>query len=376
MKKIISISPYFPPRLGGGEQRARDLSEHLAKKGHQVEVFTSDIDCPKNKQLKSTKNLKIHYLPAREFAHTPIIPSLFSKLMNIPKDSIIDINAGIALSPEIGLLISKLRSIPYIVHFRADPPISGSWGFLLKTYKKLFLSKVLKNANRIIALNKDYKNLISKRYILSKNKIIVIPNATDFRIIKENKLRIRKLKCLLFVGRFTSEKNITSIIEALSLLKNKDLRFFLAGDGEDKQKLITLIKELGLKKQVIFLGELNRKKLYKEYLKSDLVILPSKVECFSSVLLEAMATGVPIIASDIPGTRSVIKDNYNGILVEPTPEKIAEAIDKLIKNPKLREKLARNGLKEVKKYSWDKIVEQTEKVYEEVLREHNKKQKK
>ena len=88
------------------------------------------------------------------------------------------------------------------------------------------------------------------------------------------------------------------------------------------------------------------------------------------VLLEAMARGLPVIATNIPAVKNVIKNNYTGLLVEPTPEKIAEAIEKLIKNPKLREKLARNGLKEVKKYSWDKIVKQTEQVYREVLKEH------
>ena len=131
--KIIFLSPYFPPRLGGGEQRALDISKNLSRRKNQVEVFTSNICSPKDKQLKSTKNLKIHYLPAKEIAHTPIIPSLYKELMKIPKDSIIDINVGIALTPEIGMIVSKLRKIPYIVHFRADSPKSGKLGFLLNT---------------------------------------------------------------------------------------------------------------------------------------------------------------------------------------------------------------------------------------------------
>ena len=85
------------------------------------------------------------------------------------------------------------------------------------------------------------------------------------------------------------------------------------------------------------------------------------------VLLEAMATKTAIIASDIPGIRSVIKNNYNGLLVKPTPEKIAKAIEELINNPKLRLKLTENGIKEVKKYTWDNVIGETEKIYREVI---------
>lgn len=367
--KIVQITSYYPPQHGGAVQRVRDLSERLAKKGHQVEVFTSDIGCPKNKQLKSSKNLKIHYLKSKEFAHTTIIPFLFNKLMKIPKDSIMHVHIGHVLVPEIAWLVSKLRGIPFVAHVRSDTTPSGKLGFLLPLYKRLFLKKVLRGSDKIIVLTRDYKEIISKKYNINLNKIIDIPNATDFNVINDlNHKHKNKNLNLLFVGRLSNEKNVDKIIEAMFRLKSKNINLFLAGDGEDKQKLIDLVKEKRLEKQAIFLGNLDRKRLYKQYLNSNLLLLPSKVECFSSTLIEAMATGTPIIASDIPGTRNIIKNGYNGLLVEPTPEKIAEAIEKLIKNPKLREKLAENGLKEVKKYSWDKIVEQTEEVYKEVLK--------
>jgi glycosyltransferase involved in cell wall biosynthesis len=372
---IIQIFPYYPPHMGGAEQRIRTLSERLAKKGHKVEVFTSDIGCPKDKQLRSTKNLKIHYLPGKKFGNLVIMSSLYKELKKVPQDSIMHMHVVHMFTPEIIRLVSKIRKIPYIIHIRGD--LSSSKIFIrkvLECYKEVFLKRTLKDSHKLIVLTEDYKKMILNRYKLNLDNIYTIPNATDFKIIDKKEIHLSfELNNLLFVGRLTEEKNVDSIIHALYLLKNKSINFKIVGEGEYKKKLINLIKELNLNKRVIFLGELNRKNLYKEYLKSDLVILPSKYECFSSVLLEAMATGVPIIASDIPGTRNVIKNGHNGLLVKPTPEKIAEAIDKLIKNPKLREKLARNGLKEVKKYSWDKIVEQTERVYEEVLREHSKK---
>ena len=371
--KVIQIVSYFPPHLGGMELRVKELTEKLAKKGHKVEVFTSDIGCPKDKQLKSTKNLKINYLPAWEFAHTPIIPSLFSRLMKIPKNSIMHLHIAQALTPEIVWLVSKIRKIPYITHIRGNPEISGRFGFLLAPYKKLFLRKVLIDSNKIISLNEDYKNIFSKMYNLPKKKIITIPNATTFEPI--NKIRIRPVKNILFVGRLSMEKNILKLVESFSLLKNKNITLNIVGEGEKRDEIEQLIKKKKLK-NITLHGRKEKEELINIYKSSDIFILPSEYECFSSTLLEAMATGTPIIASNVLGTRNIIKDNYNGLLVKPTPKGIAKAIEKLTANPKLRQRLAKNGLKEVKKYSWNKIVKQTEDVYKEVLEEHAKKNKK
>ena len=373
--KIIQVTPYYPPHLGGMEQRIRDLSERLAKKGHDVEVFTSNIRYPKNKQIKSTKNLKIHYLKSWEFAHTPIAPSLFFRLMRIPKDSIMHVHVSQPLVPEIAWLVSKLRGIPYVAHIRGDPDKSGKLGFLLPFYKKIFLKRVLKDSNKVIVLTKDYKYFISKKYNLSLKKITSIPNSTNFSIIQNNKKENNPKKKLLFVGRLSVQKNIPVLLESFNRLikRNHNLELDIVGDGEEKEDIINFINKNGLNNKVILFGRLEGKKLKKMYKNSDIFLLVSKDEGFSTTLLEAMATSTPIIASDILGTRSVIKKGYNGLLVKPTPENIAEAIEKLIKNPKLRERLAKNGLKEVKKYSWNKIIAQTEKVYREVLKEHNKK---
>ena len=117
------------------EHIAKEISESLAKRGHQVKVFTSDTGCKKGK-LRSTKNLKIHYLKSWEFAHTPIIPSLFFKLLKISKDSIMHIHIAQAFIPEVVYLISKIKKIPYIAHIHGDTKPSGKFGFLLSLYKR------------------------------------------------------------------------------------------------------------------------------------------------------------------------------------------------------------------------------------------------
>lgn len=366
--RIIHIIPHFYPYIGGMELRVKDLTKKLTGKGHEIEIFTSDMGCEEGR-LKSTKNLKINYLKSWEFAHTPIILSLFWRLMKIPKDSIMHVHVAQAFVPEIVYLVSRIRGIPYIAHVRAEVEPSGKFGFLLGIYKKIFLKKVLQNANKIIALNEDYKNLIIKKYNILKNKLKVIPNATTYNIIKKN---INKnVSNILFVGRLSIEKNVPKIVEAIVLLKNEVI-LNIVGEGEKRNEIKELIKERKLK-NVILHGRKEGVDLLKIYKKADIFLLPSEYECFSSTLLEAMATGTPIIASDIPGTRNIIKNNYNGLLVKPTAEEIAKAIEKLIKNSKLRKRLVENGLKEIEKYSWNKVVKQTEEVYRVVIKEHKNK---
>ena len=164
--KIIQISSYFPPHLGGLQNVAKEISERLAKKGHQVEVFTSDIGCKKGK-LKSTKNLKIHYLKSWEFAHTPIIPSLYNELMKIPKDSIIHVHTAQAYVPEIIFKIWKKRKIPYVAQIHIDAEPSSFIGkIILGPYKKIFLKRFIKNAKIVLALTEDYKYILVRRYCI------------------------------------------------------------------------------------------------------------------------------------------------------------------------------------------------------------------
>ena len=156
--KIVQITSFYPPHLGGMENVVKEISENSAKRGHQVTVFTSDIGCKKDK-LISTKNLKIHYLKSFEIAHTPIIPSLFFELLKIPRDSIMHLHIAQSFTPEIVSLVSKIRKIPYVVHIHIDVRPSGKLGFLLPLYKKVFLKRVLRSASKIIVLGKEYNHM-------------------------------------------------------------------------------------------------------------------------------------------------------------------------------------------------------------------------
>jgi glycosyltransferase involved in cell wall biosynthesis len=365
--QVIHVTPFYPPHLGGMENTVRELAERTAEMGHEVIIYTSNrID--NEPKLLSKDNLQIHYLNSVEIAHTPIIFSLPIKLMrNIRKDTIVHIHFAIAYSSEIAMIISKVKRVRVVSHIHIDPQASGSLGFLLPTYKRLFWKRILPLSDVVICPTKDYMNLISERYGVKQSKCMIIPLGVDlkkFNTVSRHKSS-DKVTDLLFVGRLSKQKNLLMLLSAFKLLQKEfELTLHIVGDGEERKIIEERIAEENLR-NVILHGRVSHEELRNLYQKSDIFVLPSLYESFGLVLLEAMASGLPIVASDISGIRSVV--GGCGILVKPTPENFAGAITKLIKNESLREELIRKGKEKVKSYDWDVIAKRTLKVYYSVL---------
>src|SRR5437667_8635703 len=127
-------------------------------RGYTVSVYTPNIGY--SRKALSNAKVRVYYLKSIEIAHTPIIFTLFFRLLALPRHSLIHLHVAQAFSPEIVYLISKLRGIPYIAHIHLDVDASGPWGFLLGPYKKLFLKPVLKSAAKLICVSEAQKKLI------------------------------------------------------------------------------------------------------------------------------------------------------------------------------------------------------------------------
>jgi len=357
--RIVQVAAYYPPRIGGMQNCVREISERLAQNGNLVEVFTSDIGITGGK-LSSTDNLKIHYLKGWQFAHTAFIPSLLFKLLRSDKKTIIHVHIAHAVIPEIVFLVSKIRKIPYIAHIHADIEPTGKLGILLPFYKNIFLKRVLRSASKIIVLDKKYKEVIAARYGISKN-ITVIPNGVSEKFFISKRLLSSKHANLLYVGRLSLEKNVSKLVEAVSLLKG-DATLHLVGDGEKRGEIENIVSGKNIK-NVILHGNKTGEELISFYQKADIFLLASDHEGLPLVLLEAMASGVPIIASDVIGIREFIKKT--GILVSPqTPEEFSNTIEHLLGNKQLRNRLSKEGIKRAKQYDWSRIVKRFEMIYQ------------
>jgi len=237
---------------------------------------------------------------------------------------------------------------------------------LERIYQKTSHVIAIKRANKIIAVSEATKKDIISYFPKVKDKIKVIYNGYDsnsFKVIEENKKEeIRnkyKLpsKYTLYIGRLETKKNIQNLIKAYKLIKNKNIPLILGGRpgnyGYDE------IKELAKdNKNIIFLGYIPQEDYQLLLASAFIFIFPSKFEGFGIPVIEAMASGIPVLCSNIPVFKEI--SNKASILFDPEDiYDISKNIDKVIEDKELRDKLINRGLEQVKNFSWNKTSKET-----------------
>jgi len=198
------------------------------------------------------------------------------------------------------------------------------------------------------------------------------PNVNDAEIIESLSLDHKFM--LLFVGALTKwhgYKGLDILLEALKLVvkSHPNLLLLVVGDGELKQFYFSLSQRLGVASNVIFVGDVPDDLLPHYYAASDVLVLPSRdmSEGFGLTLLEANASGRPVIASNVGGIPSVVKNGYNGLLVQPNdPVALANAITRLEKNRREARTMGCNGRRFAEMHDWSNTASQTERIYAEV----------
>ena len=366
---------------GGAEKVAFSLAVKMAKSGHDVTVFTSSVD------FKNSHERHQLFEICRYGTVFRIARGNFSPLLLLgPLKYHIDIAHVHFTNPPgdlAGLLHGKTRKTPLVVTYHGDGV--ADYGNLLRRmlvafHNRYLLSEVLADARVIISPSDNYVNesRFLPKYI---KKIITIPNGIDVDEYKaccsKEACRVRlglqsDEKVVLFVGNFVQYKGIDVLLRCMPEVVKivPEVRLVLVGSGRIRQDLEKLARCLRIDKHVTFTGFVseNRKILY--YRSSDVFALPSTMgpECFPTVILEAMACGLPIVASNISGIPELVRHCENGFLIPPqNVGALSTSLIDLLTNEDLRMKMARNSIKMVKRYSWENIVRKTEEVYKQVL---------
>ena len=154
---------------------------------------------------------------------------------------------------------------------------------------------------------------------------------------------------------------ITTAIKAIALVKkqNPDIKLSIAGSGPQKQELQQLVVDLDLEKNIFFTGKLQPDEVAKLYQNADVMLNPTSVDNMPNSVLEAMATGVAIVTTNVGGIPYIVENNKTALLVEVNNEEaMAEKIMLLLGDKTLYEDLVSNGLEEVQQYGWDEIKQQ------------------
>ena len=391
--KIALVCPAsFPAtQFGGIVFLATDLAREISEMGHDVTIYTTDLDFSNgankfNKQLpriekfeKFTINRTHVWFSLKLF----FVNTTMSKEIEKDKPDIIHTIGLRSYQSIIAWRISKKLKIPLVVSdqggLTTHPFLNESGLFLKILYKiqKIFIKKIINHASAISAANEYEKKIFLE--FNENSKIEIIRNGVNLKTLvsKENFRNKYKIsnKFILFVGRFSISKGIKTLIQAFNIIQNEnkfsDISLIIMGvDFGYEKDMDKLIHTLNLSKKIIVIKNPPREDVISAYGESEFLVLPSQWELSPLVPLESFAFKKPVISTKSHGIPFTVKDNENGILVEPEePEQLSKAITKLLFDDKLRNKLGLSGYNFVhEKCNSVSMAKHSLKLYNELLK--------
>jgi len=359
--KILILNYEYPP-LGGGTavanrylfsqfKKQRDLKIDLVTSStnkYKEEAFSSNINIFRLNIGKRGKNL--HHQTVFDLINYFIQSTVFT-LKNRHRYDLVHAFSGLP-----GGVTAWLSGKPYIISLRGTevPGYEARYSGLNKLI--LLLTKLAwKKARSVDANSKYLKQLALKT--CPDLKIQVIKNGVDGKRFYPAK-KLPSKPVILCNSRLGKRKGVKYLIKAIPIVLKSlpEAQLILIGEGVEKESLKRLADELKLDKQVKFLGQVEHQKLPVIYRKSSLFVLPSLSESLSNSLLEALACGLPVVATKVGGNPELVT-KQNGILVLPADSRaLAWAIIKLLQDKKLKDKIGRASLNEAQKYNWTKTT--------------------
>lgn len=377
---ILILSEYFPNSekaeiTGGVESRAFNVAKRLAKR-HKVRIITSWHKGLKRKDR--FLNFDVYRVgPNHHYSHAG---SIFSRLRFV--DAAVNLGRGFSdtdiidgysyltylAAYEISKKIKKPRLITY------HETWLGEWiknkGLITGFLGEMWEGRVLRRKfDKIISVSKFTKMRLVNNGV-KQSKIVVIPNGVDIEHFNSIKAKKSPNPTICCINRLTPKKKVDDIIKALSIVRSKipNIRCKIIGKGIEMDHLNRLVRRFEIEKNVDFVGFLENYDDVIRILKTSHVFCSaSVVEGFGMVVVEAMASSVPYVCSDIAPFREITEGGKGGLLFKAEDYKdLAEKIIKLFKDNKLYKAKIREEKELVKKYSWDKITNTIEEVYKSV----------
>jgi glycosyltransferase involved in cell wall biosynthesis len=365
---IITSAP-FPPEEGIGNY-VYNLSKKLVKRGNRVTIITRGLKRTSwEKSIEGIEILKVPFVPIYPLhvgLHGLFVNAI---LRSLPEEfDFLHIHSPLSPFIETSLPIILTIHTPMMVdakHIECNDFYSLVSRIVGRTVSYPLELKLLRRSDLITAVSNSVARDL-QAYGISGCKIKVVGNGVDAKIFTPIRNRSKR-QYILFTGRLSYRKGLFDLIECVRYVRDKfpDIPFVIVGKGPLLGRLIKKVEELSMKEAFIFLGYVDRQRLIKIYQEATLYVLPSHYEGLPTVLLEAMACGLPVVATAVSGNIDVISDGNNGILVPPrSPKKMADAICKLLSDVEFAELLGNNARRTIlEHYSWDVVADRISSCY-------------
>jgi len=365
--KILLLNSEFPPIGGGAGNASANIARHLVTRGHDVLILTArHASLPHEETWQGVQIVRLPALRKRmdrsglmEQVSYILVGSLWAErvLKKFPAQGVLAF-FGVPSGP-IAWWIRKLHNIPYMVSMRGGD-VPGFRPYDFGTYHHLvapLLHLVWRDAGSLVANSSGLRELALK--FDSSACIELVPNGVDLEAFVPV-VRAWSPPRLLSVGRLVYQKGLDLAARALADLKDQVWEWVIVGDGSFRPEIEKLCLELGIADRVKFAGWRSRPELMEHYNQANLFVFPSRHEGMPNAVLEAMSSGLPVIASSIAGNEELVLTDKTGLLF-PT-ESVADlrsALLELIPDAARRMEMGEAGRARVQDhYSWEGVADQ------------------
>jgi glycosyltransferase involved in cell wall biosynthesis len=394
--KVCFISPEYWPLTGGTGAYVYYLSNELLKNGYRIYVVTG-ANQPQDVQVNPHLDVSFLKIPKTPIIKSFMLAAASNRKLNSVRDTAnVDItHPQLPLTPSFAVPSNFGKTLVCTVHstwkgeaeaIRGEPysRLNANEKFLVSFnwFLRFFEEGMLARARKIIAVSHFTKWELTNYYKIPPNKIRVIHNGVDINKFKPATGK-RKAKAALgfnpddpaivSVGRLYARKGLFTLIESMPAVVKRfpNAKFIISGKGQsdEMRKLIIHAEKLGVKDNIVFTGYYPDKKLPKLYQAADVFAFSTFYEHHPFAVLEAMATGLPVVTTTVGGIPETIGSGKNGFLVEPFNQaQFSDRILYLLEHPGEAAEMGLKARKTVEeRFDWRIVVKDAMKVYDEAL---------
>lgn len=400
--KIVMFTDAYWPRVNGVTVSVDSYARSLIRRGHQVMII-----CPFYPETQAVERMFSPVMDKKESSADPTVirvPSYplpiskedrvakfhkwfwVSKQLNAFEPDVIHIHSEFVIG-EFGFYYAKLRNLKVVYTFHtfweeyAANYIPFAPDFLLRFIARRIVKNMAKRADSIIAPSSQIKDVLTRYKI--KKRVALLPTGIDqnlfthtreetveFRLRFEDKFPIITGKrLLLFAGRIGNEKNISFLLRLLPRIfsGHDDVVFVAAGNGPDLPYFIEEAEEIGIGRKCLFTGYLDRKDLSLLYTLASVFVFPSCSETQGLVTIEAMLSGIPVVAIGEMGTVHVMGGDNGGFMVKHDENEFAGRVIQLLDDTDLHAKKAAEAKAHAQDWTIDTMTVRLESIYEETI---------
>lgn len=377
--RIAHVTATFPPYRAGTGNVCFDNARELARRGHEVHVFTATFDdAPVFEVLDG---VSVHRLrPLIRLGNAPVLPGLIPALRGF---DIIHLHYPFIGGAEFVRLAALRYRIPLVVSFHNDLIGEGVRAPLFTLYQQLSAHLSVRGAARLCAVSLDHymSSRLAKTLPHRPGMVVELPNSVNtchfspvgpVAELAERYCIPDDSPVVLFIAALDRAhyfKGLSHAMAAVSYLPS-EVRLVVIGDGDLRARYEQEAWELGIAHRTIFVGAVDHDDTPQFFRRAAVTVLPSsEVESFGLVLIESMACGTPVVASNIPGIRSVVDHGVDGFLVTPGDSlELARAIELTLANEEHRQLMGQRGRRKVEaRYAAARIGQRLDALYTTVL---------